>query len=679
MAGQLLGCRTGRDVHYLGDAELQHYRQSATQIDYPHVHTEIDPAVHYAEKPPTIRDPYQCEVWELTLQDALQLALSNSTVLRTRGSFKSPANPLMTNTERATSKLDPALQETNTAYFQPGPEAALAAFDTQFKTSMKWGRDENVQNNPLLSGGILGGNVLVSENAQFQSSVSKLFPTGGTFELSENWNYMGTNQPFQLFPSYYRGYVRADFRQPLLQGAGVEYNRIARPMARTLPGVTPIDGGVVIARINTDISLADFELAVVNMVKDVEDLYWELYLAYRTYDAQKAAREAAHIFWKNTYERMTAGVRGGTPMDEAQARENYFATRVGLENAAATLFVQEGQLRRILGLPVSDGRIIRPADEPLNAEFSIDWRMALSESLVRRVELRRQKWLVKSFELQLVAAEQLVKPRLDFVSGYQVNGFGDKLISQQSADGVTAEGYNSAVTTITRGDQTSWDLGFEFSLPIGLRQALSTKRHAELRLSKARAVLAAQELEISHELGHSVQLIDWYYQVAKTSFDRKTAAGRQLEATVKEYNSGGIPIDLVLRAEANLASAEVGYFTALVRYNQAITDMRMRRGSLLEENNIHLSESEWTPEAYDEAIRRAWARSFALPAPKLDTQPYEFVEGDGFGYMPEGMGTPSSLPIPAEMGGGLPYETPPAPADLKPLPDLNPVPAETVE
>src|SRR5581483_9814648 len=145
----------------------------------------------------------------------------------------------------------------------------------------------------------------------------------------------------------------------------------------------------------------------------------------------------------------------------------------------------------------------------------------------------------------------------------------------------------------------------------------------ELRLSKARAVLAAQELEISHELGNSVQLIDWWYQVAKSSFDNKTAAGKQLEATVREYNEARIPIDMVLRAEANLAAAEVGYFNALVKYNQAINDLRMRRGTLLEENGVHLAESDWTPEAYEQALRRAWARSNAIEAPKLETKPPE--------------------------------------------------------
>jgi outer membrane protein TolC len=667
LAGQFAGCKTPREVHYLGEAELQHYQRSATQVDYAHVHTEIDPRIQFAEKPPTVRDPSMTEVWELTLPDAVQLALNSSTILRTRGSFKSPANPLMTNPDRVASKLDPALQETNATFIQRGPEAALSAFDTTFKTTMNWGRDESVQNNFLLSGGLFGGQELVSETARFQSSLSKVFAQGGMFEVSHNWNYTGTNQNFQLFPSSYRGYLRADYRQPLLQGAGTEYTRIEGPILRSIPGFTGLGNGVVIARINTDISIADFELAVTSMVRDVEDLYWELYLAYRVYDAQLAARDAAHSFWKHAQQMQEVG--RGSRVDEAQARDNFFNTRSQLENAVAQLYANEGQLRRLLGLPVSDGRFIRPIDEPLTAEFLTDWRLALSESLVRRVELRRQKWQIKSLELQLTAAESLVKPRLDFIAGYQVNGFGDELISQQSADGVTADGYNSAYTTLTRGDQTAWDLGFDFTLPIGLRQALSNKRHAELRLAKARAVLAAQELEISHELGNSVQLIDLWYQLSRSNFDRKNAATQVVAATEMEYNEGRIPVDLLLRSEASKAAAEVGYFTALIKYNQAITDMRVRRGTLLEDNNIHLAESDWTPEAYDEALRRAWARSFAKPAPKLKTEPPEFVEGDWGRYVLDGHDMQQGLPAPAEMGGEAPYEDgapPPSPVPEAP-------------
>ncbi len=85
-------------------------------------------------------------------------------------------------------------------------------------------------------------------------------------------------------------------RQPLLRGAGVQFNRIAGPGAQ--PGLY---NGVMLARINTDIALADFEASVRNLVADVETAYWELYFNYRSLDAVIAGRESALQTWRKVY------------------------------------------------------------------------------------------------------------------------------------------------------------------------------------------------------------------------------------------------------------------------------------------------------------------------------------------------------------------------------------------
>ncbi|HET6422726.1 MAG TPA: TolC family protein [Planctomycetaceae bacterium] len=668
MAGQLAGCHSPKQIKYLGDADLKYYKNTATEIAYPHVHEQIDPTLQYSERPATVRDPAKMPVYELPLSEALQLALNNSKVVRARGAFKSPANPLMTSPERVASSYDTAIQETSAGFFQRGPEAALSAFDAQFKTSVSTGHSDVVQNN-LLLGAIGPGQTLEIDTGNWQTSLQKAMADGGMFTVTQDWSYSQTNQFFQLFPSTYRGYLRADYRKPLWAGAGVDFTRIAGPVTRSIPGLSLTDGGVLISRINTDITIADTELNVINLVRDVEDLYWELYLAYRTYDAQLAARDAAHSVWRSAVRRMESGSKGGTVVDEAQARQAYFANRINLENAVGTLYSTEGQLRRLIGLPVNDGRMLRPADEPLEAEFVSDWRMALSESLVRRVELRRQKWQIKSLELQMSAAESLAKPRLDVIGGYQLNGFGDDLLAGTNDDGITQRGYASAYGSLFRGDQASWDVGLEFSLPIGLRQALAHQRNIEFRLIKARSVLAAQELEISHELSNSVQLLDWWYQVAESNLHRGMAAETEVNAVEKEYSAGRIPVDLLLRSQAAVAAAKVGYYNALVKYNQALVDFRARKGSLLDDNNIHMAEGGWAPAAYDEALRRAWARSYAFDNDKLETEPPEF-----------------SFPVPPTFGViGLPPETegsakvlaepPPAPASEEPAP--TPVPTAT--
>ena len=80
----------------------------------------------------------------------------------------------------------------------------------------------------------------------------------------------------------------AEVRQPLLQGAGPQFNRIAGP------GATPGEyNGVMVSRINTDIALTNFETGVRNLVSDVEIAYWELYFQYRSLDAVIAGRDSA--------------------------------------------------------------------------------------------------------------------------------------------------------------------------------------------------------------------------------------------------------------------------------------------------------------------------------------------------------------------------------------------------
>jgi outer membrane protein TolC len=405
----------------------------------------------------------------------------------------------------------------------------------------------------------------------------------------------------------------------LWQGAGTEYTRIAGPIARrpTLQSTPTVNQGVVIARIRTDIGLVEFESSVAQLLKDAEDTYWSLYLAYRTYDAESVATKSALQTWREVRANMDAGKVGAA--DEAQARDNYFETRSRREGALSNLFTQEVRLRRLMGLPVNDGTVIRPSDDPITAQILPDWNNALAESLTNRPEIRRQKWNIKSLELQRGAAEKLVNPRLDFVARYQVNGFGDQLTGGSGR-------FNSAYDTLMSGDHTGWGLGFEFSMPIGFRGATTQMQNIEHRISKARAMLAQQEQEISYELAASFQQLDQTYQTAKTNYNRRRAAQRRVEAFEAEYKVGRSTVDLVLRAQISLAQAEIAYYSSLIGYNQALNELRYRKGTLLMDNSVYLSESLWTEDAYDDALRRAWERSFAFESPNKVTEPSEFVD-----------------------------------------------------
>jgi len=624
MCSAFVGCRNAKPVTYLGEADLQYYKDRSVAIEYTNVDQPTSEEVVNSQKPHTVRDRKHDEIWDLTLMQAVHLAVQNNKMIRTR----SNSQTLLQTPQNAPSVYDTALRETGYLFGNRGVEAALADFDATFTSSLTFGRNATVSNSlSPFAGSATGGFVNTQDTAVFNSSLGKTLANGGTVTLNHNWNYLGTNSPALMFPSSYNGIAQIQYVQPLWAGAGVEYNRIAAPSRSGLGAITGVSQGVAIARINTDISLADFENAVITMVKDVEDLYWELYLAYRQFDADNANRESTLRTWQEVKAKMDVGATGGNASNEAQAREGYFDARANVENSWANILATENALRKILGLPVNDGKIIRPADNPVEGEFLVQWEATLLDALTRRLELRKQKWQIKSLELQRKAAENVTNPQLNFVSGYQVNGFGNTLLSQNTSDPFTGAGYNSAYGTLARADQTGWNMGLQFSVPIGLRAARAQLHNIELQLVKARAALSAQELDISHEVAESVQKIDVAYMTARTYLDRKIASERRVQATQAEYEAGvrDATLDLVLRAQASNAAAEIAFYTSLVNYNKAITELHMRRGTLLENDGINLTEGEWNAIAQQDAVRRAWARSFAFPAKRLLTEPDEFA------------------------------------------------------
>ena len=626
-AALLAGCHAAeRPVQHLREDEIQHYRDVATQVEIPVIADDYGRETMFSQPPRRIRHPREeDEVWDLTLEEVLRIAMANSQVIRGRAQFLSPANPLLVSPDQAPSVFDPAIQESNVFFGTRGVEAALSDFDTRFTTTMLWGRNESIQNSLFQSGGLNPGEELKDETGNFSARLEKTFAQGGTFAVNHNWNYAGNNIPNRLFVSTFTGLLQAEFRQPLLAGFGTEFTRIFGPIGQNLQGVPGTNPGVVIARINNDISIADFETNVRNLLKDAEDLYWDLVLAYLVFDAEVSSRNKTEEIWRNVEAKAKQGLPGGGATDETQARDNYFGNKARAANALADLYLIESQLRRLLGLPVNEGFIIRPSDDPITSEFLPDWYVSLVEGTTHRVELRRQKWNIKSLELQLKAARSLLRPRLDFVSNYRVNGFGDQLFSNSDNDGITQQGFRSAYETLSQGGQTGWNLGFEFSMPLGFRTAHAQVRNLELRLAKARTILAEQEHEISHELSNAFQQLDRSYATAEDNLNRQQAARERVNAFEALYEAGQTTVDPILRAQISLVQGQVAYARSLIEYNKAITELHFRKGTLLQQNNVFLAEGAWDDQAYRFALRQVLTRSRGLDAKLLHTEPLEFV------------------------------------------------------
>jgi len=380
----------------------------------------------------------------------------------------------------------------------------------------------------------------------------------------------------------------------LLQGGGIAFNRIAGP------GATPGNyGGILIARINSDIVLADFEAAVRNLVRDVEKTYWELYFAYRDLETKKLGRGYALESWQLEKKRSNAGSR--PPDSEAFARDQFYLAQATVENslsgssANSGVFGSERHLRSLLGLPASDGRLIRPSTEPLMADIRFDWQESLDSAFVRRVELRRQRWKVKQREMELLASRNFGRMKLDFVGQYNFRGFGDELFGEG----------DTAFADLFRADLQGWGLGVELRTPVGNRIGHAAVRNAELMLRREQAILREQDLQISYELREAFTELDRAHVVTRTTYNRFVAAHSRLEAEQKRNRLGQARLDLVLEAQQRAVESEVAFHRSVVDYNVALSRLQFVRGTLLDSLQVYLTEGPWSEEAHALAAREA--------------------------------------------------------------------------
>ena len=523
---------------------------------------------------------------EMTLDECVATALANSEVMQKLGG-------VVVNSPAATTTLyDPALTETSAG----GVEAALSAFDAQFSGGFLYDRSERQFNNLFFGGGAAN---LVSNVGNFNFGISKQTASGASFTARSITDYNRSNSPANTFGSSYDIVNQLEFRQPLARGRGTLVNRIAGPNA-----VLGNYNGVLIGRIRSDISLADFEAAVRDLVASVEANYWELYFAYRDFDTKIEARNAARKTWENRQLRYENEV--GRPDDEALARQQYFNFKSQAQNAFAGtsngqlgVLGAERNLRRLMGIVGSDGSLIRPSTEPTVAPVVYDWDEAQQKTLDRRVELRRQKWTVRQRELELVAAKALNRWQFDLVGQYGFRGFGDNLFGSRSRIN------GSAVDGLFSGDLDDWQLGLELNGAIGNRQGHVAIRNAELNVSREQALLEEQQRQLLLDLNAAYTEVDRAMANVKVAVNNRIAAEEEIEPKRKRVDEGQDQVFFLLDAEQRLATAESGVHRAITDYNLALSNYELITGGMLSRFNIHLTEGESSEEAQAAKQRKA--------------------------------------------------------------------------
>lgn len=624
-----IGCAPTQPFFLNESPNLQYYLDQATAIEYPDVEVASLAETTEALAPLAIGN-HEFEYWDLTLEECVSIALQNSKFFRTvdgTAEFRQNVAAQFVSGTPAQfgSVYDLAIQQTTTQSIPltvdgngnrvlprgvtranqiGGVEDALAEFDAQLSSFVNFNTTDRVRNvgpnNPFNP-----QQFQANDNTQ-QIALSKRMATGGVVTLREQIIYSRNNVQAggvgRQTPSDYTAILEAQIQHPLMRNRGTLINRIP----------------VVLASLNEDTSLAQFENQLRNLVRDVEVAYWDLYTAYRNVETAMVGRNSAQATAQFATSMLEEGV--GTAQDVAQAQEQYYQFRGQLESALAGanlpgsdrlgVYGAERTLREKLGLAATDGRLIRPIDEPTIAEVQFDWHEAVAEMLYLSPDLRRTKVEIKKRELELMQAKNQLLPEVNLSLLYRWVGVGDTLGPPSGSDVRAPLAGSSALGELTSGDYQEAGVRLEILPPaFGARRELARVQNAKIQLARDVEFLKDQELMAVSMLSDAVGKLKTHYQMIQTFAQRLAAAEEEVNTRLALYKGGREPANVVLQSQLRRAQAQISYYQALTEYNKSINYVHYLKGSLLQTNNIALAEGPWPHKAYWDALERARERS----------------------------------------------------------------------
>jgi outer membrane protein TolC len=636
-------------------------------------------------KPRTTNDPEAQEIWPMTLQQAIRIGLDNSEIVRViafgaqgipiggfeptplnSGASAGVASSLGAGTLQ--SVYDPAILETNIA-------TALSTFDTAFTTSLLWGSNVTPFNNGVQGGSLtLTGTkfpiISVNDSYTFQAGLSKQTETGATLGIVHNiaWSYQ--NSSFLVWPSAFTTNLQLTLTQPLLGSAPLPGQAAGRPV-----GLEANRAPIVIARLNADAAVWRFKAEIMAHVRSVEQQYWNLAQSHvQLWSADRAVALAQGILDR---ERVELVVGKGTIADVAEAEQRLEQFNLDLVTRTSDVITTERQLRNILGLPPADNRRIIPVTPPAEARLEPDWDISLAQMLNFQPDIVQQQILVRVAELQLLIARNQLLPQLSLNALYQFNGLGQQLDSAEAVmTGATLKALNPVIAHLqtisglnsppgTFSNFVTWQVGFTFQAPLGMRAPLANTRSAQYVLLRARAYLQQIVHQTTHSLARFFLEIDANYKQFKTASRLREAAATRLEAQRAYYEEGKIPIDRFLDAVSQYATAVATEAQYKTTYNISIVALEEAKGTLLAYDNISVAEGPHPRKAYIQArdIQNAHRQFRIAPdGPQVPQRTPGPMNPDPVEpNPPPGVTAPRNLPEPPPAG-----PLPPSPSALPP-------------
>ena len=394
-----------------------------------------------------------------------------------------------------------------------------------------------------------------SSNAQqflLNSSLNRLFWTGGTAAITTNNSHIGTNSPTTL-GSYWQSDFAASFTQPLLKNAGRETTEMA----------------IGVARLSKFASIEKFRTRLLNTVAGVKTEYFKLYNLREQLNVRKVSLDLAKKILVETKARVTAGVLPA--MEILNAEFGAASREKDLIDAEKAVRDQEDVLRLLLQL-YGNSEIL-PVDAPGRSRIDISEDESRKRAF-SRPDIMEQKRNLEVEELKTRVFSNKTAPDLSLIGKAGLTGLDNA--------------FSKSVTS----DNPYWSVGLNFSYPLGNGAAENDYRKSRLKVEQLALQIRSLEEVAANDVKAAIRGVASSYKQMDVADRGSSFAEERLRAFIKKNEVGLATTKDVLDVENDLAVARNNQIAAVVNYNNAIISLWKATGELLEREGINVVEND---------------------------------------------------------------------------------------
>ena len=479
----------------------------------------------------TVTDPLTGEAAvELSLEQAVRMALHSSPEIRVVG-------------------FDPAILREDVLQ-------ALAAFDVVVFAgfSQSW-----VDRDP--SSSFLAGQ---THTTGLEAGARGKTVYGTAAELKWENSRVSEDSVFASLSPRYESLMTLELAQPLLRGAGKDYNLAA----------------VHLGEVGHKLGYAQFRQKVEEVVAQVVQTYWLLVQARGNLKIIQALLAQGEETLRKVRARQLLDAK---PKIEVQqtivAVEERRAALIRARKAVADV---EDALARLLGDPrlnlMTDSRI-RPTDEePPAPPFTVDPIDQLVSALRHSPLLEQARLAIQAARINVGVARNETLPVLNLTVSTGIQGL--------------AGGPSNAFEEMRKMDFIDYGLGLGFEYPWGNRAAEAKLRQRNLELHKAVATLQNLSDQVAVSVNEAIRQIQTSYAQIAAQERLLKALEANLEglAASVEYGRGSylLLLELILRQQDSLALSRRAKLQAMVDVKNAQSRLAQLTGTVLQQHHIKL-------------------------------------------------------------------------------------------